>query len=348
MNLIHSDFGKGIVKLKVEDIDDLWYLSHIIDIGDLVKGKTTRKVKIGEGENAKTVKKTYFLRVEVEKVELGEQLRLNGTVTEGPEEVPKGSYHTISLSEGEEFTLEKPSWLDYQKQKLKEATEKKFSFLICVMDREDALFALSKRRGFEILLRLKGDVSKKSEGVVAKGDFYQEIINALQSYNERHNPENIVVASPAFFKEDLHRKISEEELKKKVILATCSSVSENAVDEVLKRPELNDAFRKSRSREEKLLVEDLLVEISKEGLVAYGFKEVKNAVDAGAVSTLLVGDNLIRELREKGEYEALDAIMKQVDLLKGKVHIISSEHEAGKKLKGLGGIGALLRYKLEW
>ena len=63
MDIIHSDFRKGVVKLRVNDMDDLWYLSHIIDTGDLVKGKTTRKIKIGDGENAKTVKKTLTLKV---------------------------------------------------------------------------------------------------------------------------------------------------------------------------------------------------------------------------------------------------------------------------------------------
>ncbi len=40
--------------------------------------------------------------------------------------------------------------------------------------------------------------------------------------------------------------------------------------------------------------------------------------------------------------------MRTIDSMKGQVHIISSEHEGGKKLDGLGGLGALLRYKLNY
>jgi len=40
--------------------------------------------------------------------------------------------------------------------------------------------------------------------------------------------------------------------------------------------------------------------------------------------------------------------MKQVDHAKGKVWIVSTEHEGGKRLEGLGGIGAILRYKMSW
>ncbi|MBR9682992.1 mRNA surveillance protein pelota [Candidatus Woesearchaeota archaeon] len=348
MDIVHSDFKKGKVKLRIHDMDDLWYLSHIIDVGDFVKGKTTRKMKVGK-EETKMVKKTITLKIEVEKVEFhkyGDSLRVNGKVVEGPDDIPRGSYHTISLEEGSEFVLEKKEWLSYQKKKLEEAAEKKFNFLICVFDREEAILALSKKYGYDVLLTLKGDVARKRKKVDVKKDFYTEIITALGEYEKRYAPESIILASPAFFKDDLMKKLNDKELKKKIVLATCGSVSENAIDEVLKKPELQNALKKSRVREEELLVEELLVEITKDGLVAYGFKEVTVAVEAGAVIKLLVGDYLIQELRQDEDYEKLDNLMKQVDSSKGEVHIISSDHDGGKKLKGLGGIGALLRYKL--
>jgi hypothetical protein len=40
------DLRKGEVTIKVENLDDLWYLSHIIDEDDFIKGKTLRKIKI--------------------------------------------------------------------------------------------------------------------------------------------------------------------------------------------------------------------------------------------------------------------------------------------------------------
>ena len=61
MQIISSEYKKGFVKLKVTDPEDLWYLSHLIDPGDFIKGRTTRKIRIGEGDNAKTVKKTIII-----------------------------------------------------------------------------------------------------------------------------------------------------------------------------------------------------------------------------------------------------------------------------------------------
>src|SRR3989344_768953 len=136
--------------------------------------------------------------------------------------------------------------------------------------------------------------------------------------------------------------------KKKIVLATCSSVDESAVSEVMKRPELKETLKQSRFWEEINLVEELLIQINKKGMAAYGLKEVKQAVDSGAVEKLLVIDSLIQKKKEEGKFEELNWLMRNTEKSKGEVHIISSEHEGGKKLNGLGGIGAILRFKMEW
>ena len=272
MEIITSDYYKGKVKLRVSDRDDLWYLSHIIEPGDLVRGKSTRKIKVGDSENAKMVKKTFNLQIEAETIDFssdGSSLRINGKIKDGPEDIPKDSYQAISLDERAEFILEKKQWLSYQKQKLEEATEKKFNYLILLFDREEAVIALTKKFGYEILVELKGDVPKKSKNVEVKSDFQQELINHLVTYNSRYQPQNIIIASPAFFKEDLIKKIHQPELRPKIVLANCSSVDSKALNETLRQPELKEILKTNKAREEQLLIEGLLKEINKNQLAAY-------------------------------------------------------------------------------
>ena len=168
----------------------------------------------------------------------------------------------------------------------------------------------------------------------------------LDEYFLRFHPENVILASPAFYKEELAKKITSPELKKKIVLATCFDVGESGIYEVLKRPELQNVLKNNRAREEQLLVEELLVGINKNSAVAYGWKEVAKAVETGAVKDLLVTDMLIKQLKEEGKFLELDQLMKTVDASQGKIHLLSSENEGGKKLNGLGGIGALLRYRM--
>jgi len=354
MKLIHFDNKKGELKVKIENQDDLWHMSQLIDPGDIVKGKTLRKIKIGEKDqrSIKIIKKPVFMDLLAEKAELSDhadQLRISGTVKEGPDDVPKGSYHTFTIEENSIFTIIKEKWLSFQLDRLKEATGSKGpTILICILDREEVFFALTRKSGYDILSRLKGDVQKKNDIEVKEANFYKDIIKVLEDYDRRYNPQYIILASPAFWKEELNAAIADESLKKKVTLATCSSVDPGAVNEVLKRNEVRSIMEMDRASKEMQLVDSLLAEIAKDRNAAYGVRETELASEAGAVKVLLITDDLIQKSRRENAYSRLDNIMKTVDKMKGDIHIIRSGHDGGRKLDGLGGIGAILRYKLNY
>jgi protein pelota len=354
MKLLHSDFKKGQVKIKTENLDDLWYLNQVIETNDLVQGKTLRKIKIGQEDQRKqkTVKKSVFLTLQVDKVEFSKTsniLRISGTIKEGPEDIPLGSYHTFNIEENSTVKIIKQNWLKFQIDKLREASKQtKSKILICVHDREDAYFALMKKYGYELLSNIKGTVQKKADTEKVDSTFYKDIIKQLLEYDKRYGLSKIILASPAFWKEELTKEISDENLRNKIIFATCSSVGENAINEVLKRPEAEQALKQDRISKEFKLVEKLMEEISKSNFAAYGMKETKNAAEAGAVKNLLVTDNFIHKARQENKYHEIEEVMRKVDKAGGDVSTVSSDHEAGKKLDGLTGIAAILRFKLNY
>ncbi|MFH1849388.1 MAG: mRNA surveillance protein pelota [archaeon] len=347
MHILDQNVRKGHVKLRVENLDDLWYLSQIVDPGDRVGGRTERKIRIGSSEDRKTqvVKKIVNITILVEKAEFhkhSDTLRISGTIADGPEDVARGTHHTFNVCENTTITITKEEWLQYQLQKLKEAaSDKGPKILICIFDRENALFALNKKYGYEFLTELRGAVAKKDYDVKAS-DFYSEIAKALGDYDRRLGPDRIVIASPAFWKDYLFDSLTDE-LKKKSISATCSSVGRAAIGEILRRPELQTLLKEERISQETNLVEDLLLAVSND-IAAYGRADVSEAGAAGAVKILLVTDAQIQDPAGRAE---LDQLMKGVERSKGQVHIIGTEHEAGKKLAGLGGVGAILRYRIK-
>jgi protein pelota len=348
MKIIHKDIRHGELKIIIDSLDDLWYLSHIITENDFVSGKTFRKIKIGDSENAKVVKKPFWLKIQVTKIEFSKYsdvLRISGTVIEGPEEIPNGSYHTFNLQENTEIKIEKKQFLSYQLDKLDEASSDKVSpILMIVLDREEAHFALLKKQGYDYLLHLSGEVEKK--GMEQRSsNFYKEISNQLNEYFSRYKIENILIASPAFFKEDFLKEV-DISIKDKIVLATVSSADKSAFSELLKREEVRTVLKKDKSSKEAKLVEEVMREISLNGKACYGLNETSDCANSGAISDLLVSDNLILKYRQEDKYEVLDLIMQLVDKNKGKINIISSDHDAGKQLDGLGGIAGLLRYKI--
>ena len=354
MKLLFKDFKKGEVKIQTTSLDDLWFLSNIIDQADIISGKTTRKIKIGDDQNAKVVKKSVTLSITVERVEFhkySNSLRISGKINRGTEEIPKGSYHTLDIDDNSKIKIVKKTWLNYQMQKLEEATQETSSkILICTLERDEATFALLTSSGYKVLSDYQGEVQKKEEDSKKETNFYSQVAQSLQEYTERYKIENIILASPAFWKEDLMKLIKKKNnsLSKIITLATCNSIGKNGVEEVLKREEVKTVLKKDRTAKETELIEELFKEISLDRSYSYGFKDVLQASDAGAIKKLLVTDELIHKKREEETFEELEQLMKKVDLAKGEVHIIPTDHEAGKKLQGISGIAAILRFKLNY
>ena len=69
MKIIHQNLKKGIVKIRIEGLDDLWHLNQLIDPSDFVSGQTFRKIKLGKSDerSTKVEKKKVFVTLQVEK-----------------------------------------------------------------------------------------------------------------------------------------------------------------------------------------------------------------------------------------------------------------------------------------
>ena len=147
-------------------------------------------------------------------------------------------------------------------------------------------------------------------------------------------------------KEELVKTLGQDKIKSKLIFATCSSVDETSFNEVLKREETQEALRQERTTQEIKIVEQILTEIAKNGIVAYGLAQVSDAVEAGAVRILAITDGMIKDAREQDKYFVIDKILRKTDNAKGEIKIVHSENSAGKKLDGIGGLAAILRYKI--
>ena len=212
------------------------------------------------------------------------------------------------------------------------------------MDREEALFALLKSQGHEILTKFKGDVAKKGIENSEKKNFYHQIIEKLKEYDKRLNPENMIIASPSFWKEYLMKEMPDE-LKERITLSTCSDVKETAIQEVLQRPELFRVLESDRAAKETGMLEGLLKAISKDE-ACYGFADCREKNEIGAVKELLVSYEFLQKARMEDKHREVEQIMKLAEKMNAKVHIISTE-EAEKKLLGLGGIAGILRWKTQ-
>ena len=124
MQIIYKNLKHEEIKVRVENFDDIWDLSQIVEEGDIVSSKTERKLKIGEMQKAE--KRTLSLGLKVEKVEFhkySDLLRISGTIVEGPEDVSPGSHHTIDVSVNSIIKIKKEKWPSYQIKKINESSK---------------------------------------------------------------------------------------------------------------------------------------------------------------------------------------------------------------------------------
>jgi protein pelota len=346
MQIIKKDIKHGEITVKITEQEDLWHLSHIIDKTDLIKGRTERKIKIGNDENAKFVRKHVFLSLVAEKIEYepeNNSLRILGKIKEGPDDISLGSYHSFNVEENEIITITKERWAKYEIERIHDAQKPKSLSLLVIFDREEAILAYLTSKGYRIIAELKGDVQKKADDKKSNTDFYNEINNKIEECNKRDKINNIIIASPAFWKDYLLVKLSDE-LKKKTISATISDVNESAINELVKRPELNRIMKENRSASELQEIDELFSGI-RQDRAFYGFEDTKDKIYLGTAQKIIISETFLKKMKEKELYGEVDSLLMTAEDMNAEIVILTND-EPCKKLDSLGGIGGIARWKV--
>jgi protein pelota len=334
MHVIKKDYKEGSMVIRVENADDLWHLERIIGPGDTVKSRTMRKVSVkAGGEFAMSEKRPMVIAIEAEKLSFDETtgtLRITGKITEGPPDTKLSSYHTLAVEPGTVMTVTKKRWGASDMKRIKESSLRQPRILICVMDREDADFAMVSGRGISVIGKVECHDREDMDAYRA------EVLKFLKN---QQGYDVSVVAGPGFEAGNFlkYARENDRELGRRLVLEGASHTGINGINEVMRRSG-ERVLQESRIGSESRLVEDILGRIRADGLVTYGKAQVAKAIGVGAVGTLLVS-------REKmSEYEGL---MQQCEEMKGDVKVITADHSLGEQFLHLGGIAATLRFRIE-
>ena len=337
----------GEIAMTPESLDDLWHLKYIIEPGDLVFALTKRRMEGATDKlrPEKVEKKPMRLGVRIENIEFhkfSNRLRLHGVIESGQD---VSAYHTLNIEDGINLSVTK-TWKNDQLERIKEAeaAAKRPRVVILTIEEGEASIGLVRQFGVEDYSHVKTG-SGKGESSHREGFFAQVIAQLEQAAGKS---ETVIVAGPGFTKDDFMKtlKTQKPELAARARTEDTITIGVSGYQEVLRRGAVDRIVEESRIAREAMLLEELMERIATDGPVAYGWDAVKQARDMGAVGTLLITDELLREGREKGE--DIDAFMLSIERTRGKVVVFSTEFEPGHRLHGLGGIAAILRFKMEY
>lgn len=338
-----AEFGElqksfGEIRLFPENIDDIWHLSHLVAPGDLVFATTLRTSDTSTDKirPEKAEKRPVRLGIRVEKVEFhhyANRLRVTGVIEYGME---AGSYHTLNIETGYEISVIR-QWRKSDFERIDRAVKASVYDVIHILTIEEGEAELFRIRHFgpELVITITMGSGKGME-VNSRTSFFEKVLGQLSPVN---GP--LVVAGPGFIKEDFMKffRARESDKASKTVVVETRRTGAGAVQEVIGLGTLEKLAGDLQLAREVNLMGEFLKRISKGGPVAYGRTEVKSAGECGAIEEILVVDTLIRDTDIVG-------LMEQAERADAAVVVFSSGFEPGKQLEALGGVAALLRYRI--
>jgi len=346
VRLLHHDATTGLYRLRLETPSDLWRIARFVHPGEIAGASTTRRDPEAPPEvaGAERARRRVFLAVRAEQVEFhgfSKHVRVTGPIVEGPFDI--GRHHTLDLGEGDEVTVAKPKPTTADRTILDEGLKGVDDpiLLIAAVDWGDSSFVRVRGRAIEPVADVRRTIAGKrypgGQGEKDRKAYVDELLTVLR--REGAAATALLVAGPGFLKEELQRRVAEEEpgLKKKLKVYATSESGRVGVEELLRSGRASEALRGSVAAEEAEVVERLVRSLAGGRRTAVGRAEVSEAVDAGAVETLLVSESLLAD-------PALAPTLDRARAARVRILIVRDDGEAGHRLAALGRVAAILRY----
>jgi len=276
---------------------------------------------------------------------LTKSLKIRGKIIEGPEDIPKG-YHTFDINVGSIIEIYK----EFDKEEINEllkSEKEKDKILLISFDNYECAIALISNFDYQLLDYFESEISKENYEN-EKLQYYSKIYQKIKEYSEKYNVKLIILASPIFWKNDLleYIKKKDPELIKKIRLMDISYGGEHGIREALRRKEflrIIEEFEVSKIND---IFQEFLYRLSKGERIAYGYENVKIAIDSNAVEKILITEDFIYKAWREDFINELKNYIKKARRQKAEVFFVRKGFENYDMIQKLGGIIALLRFDI--
>lgn len=352
MKLVHQDRKLNLIKLVPQVLDDLYHLAQLVEPGDRVGSVTFRTPELTDDveRRGKLEKKRMYLVLEVTDVEFHEfsdRLRIHGTIAEGPQDL--GSHHTFNVeADGQtDIKIIKPGgWKKHHLDRVKEAQEqaKQPRLYILAVEEDEATLAEVRAYGAREVATKRSSGHGKMFSAKKQdnkgGDFMDEVMELVTASRDPSAP--LIVVGPGWTRERVVDELRKHhrEHGKDLLTEGTGQAGMVGVHEAIKRGLVERVVKDHAIARDTALFEQVLTEIAKDtGLAAYGPEDTRRALQMGAVETLLVTDVMVRTHK-------VDKELALAEKAGSHVHVLAETHEAGERLRGFGGIAALLRFAI--
>ena len=342
-------------KLRIDSEDDLWVLARFAISGRSLamlgeRRDTTTAESGGRAKAAERKKMWIQLRIiTTEYKTYSSILRVHGTIEQAPMDI--GSHHTHLVEVGDEIELHSQSGFpEYDWLLLTETmtSDKKSNVSIIVVENDEiVLFEVTRRglrEGATWTMRgggKRGDI--RTSETVAKS-FQQKVAKEILAATSTKLP--MILCGPGHARERLRQVILAQDPQRTIRLVSTSMAGRPGANEIIREGLADELLSEHAISKEIQLLEEVWLRLSKNGAVAYGENELSKAMNEGAIETLLVSADTLRNPEAMIDGTPVSTWIQGISDIGAELVQCSSDHDSGEQLNNMGGVIALLRYRL--
>jgi protein pelota len=304
------------------------------------------------GRAKQAERKKMWIRLSVGHTEhqtFSDVLRVHGIIEEAPLDIGMHHTHVVGLRDDLKLSTAKGfSKLDRDllEESLRAANQPQVALLVVEGD-EIILFFVTARGLKESAtwtMRGGGKRGDLRQTDSIAGQFRKTVVNGLSQQLNETMP--LVLCGPGRNRDRVLADLNEAGHNRPMLSVGTTMGGRSAANEVLREGLAGEMLAQHRMVQEIGLLEEAWQRISTGGAVAYGRADIRRATEEGAVETLLIGADILREDSEGKGLPSWTALAEKVEAFSGKVVQCSLDHDAGEQLVGFGGAVALLRYAM--
>ena len=345
------DSKRRAVEVLPRSEEDLWTLAMSLRKGDRLRLVVLRDVAGRDAKEKQRRPIEVTLRLEsVEFQPFSGALRVFGVIEEGPDRFGVRGRHQsayISLNQPV-IMIREEGWDERTLRKIAQSGPKGRA-VVASVDYDEAAVGVLTSEGLKVTLDRTLSIGPKDDPLreARIDEALAELTDAIINAAAEEGAKAIIVVGPGPLKEQLAERVRSRSPSLAVIVDSTSSGGLEGLYEALRRDSVVSALREIEAVEAQMVLDEFLRRVSRDpGTVAYTIDEVLEAAEMGAVDKAVFVDDYLYSPDIEVSQKFARAV-EEVERRGGRAIMITRESPAAAQIIAMGGVIALLRYRLE-